>query len=65
MSEPPEEHRPDGDGVAEGPDEQSATESGSDHGDVPMSDTGVGLSTGEANTFEPEEAGPAAGGPGQ
>ena len=66
MSEPEERDRPDGGGMVEGTDNESAT--GSDaaaragHSDIDasdLSDTGVGLSVGEPNTFEPEEAGPA------
>jgi hypothetical protein len=63
MSEPHERDRPDGDGVVEGTGDESADESGSGHSDVATSETGVGLSVGEPNTFEPEEAGPASGSP--
>jgi len=59
MSEPEESDRPDGGGVVEGTANESSAESS--HSDVTTSDTGVGLSVGEPNTFEPEEAGPAAG----
>jgi hypothetical protein len=55
MSEPEERDRPNG-GVVEGSDNESVETS-------ELSDSGVGLSVGEANTFEPEEAGPAAEGP--
>ena len=68
MSEPEESSRRlDGGEVAGGTDEASATGSGaaseSGRGDVrttDVSDPGVGLGVGEPNTFEPEEAGPAA-----
>lgn len=63
MSQPEGRDRPDGGGVVEGADNDSAAESGAGDNDVPTSDTGVGLSVGEPNTFEPEEAGPAAGSP--
>jgi len=67
MSEPEERDRPDGGGgVAEGTDNESAAGSGAavraGHSDVELSDlsdTGLGLSVGEPNTFEPEEGGPA------
>ena len=49
---PEERDRPDGDGVVEGSNNESVEASD-------LSDTGVGLSLGEPNTFEPEEAGPA------
>jgi hypothetical protein len=55
MSMPEERDRPDGDGAVEGSNNDSVE--GSDLSD--LSDTGVGLSLGEPNTFEPEEAGPA------
>jgi hypothetical protein len=68
MSEPEETDRPDGRGVVEGIDSESAAETGtavqarhSDADPANLSDTGVGLSMGEPNTFEPEEPGP--GGP--
>ena len=51
MSEPEERDRPNGGGVVEGSDNESV-------GTSDLSDTGIGLSVGEANTFEPEEAGP-------
>jgi hypothetical protein len=61
MSEPEERDPLDGGEVAEGPDEASAADSvGADPSDAEasdLSDTGVGLSVGERNTFEPEEAG--------
>ena len=67
MSEPEERDRPDAGGVVEGTHSESAVESGAMVGagrdDVEtsdLSDTGIGLSVGEPNTFEPEEAGPAA-----
>jgi hypothetical protein len=53
MSEPEQRDRPNGGGVVEGSDNESVETS-------ELSDSGVGLSVGEANTFEPEEAGPAA-----
>ena len=53
MSEPEERDRPNGGGVVEGSDNESVETS-------ELSDSGVGLSVGEANTFEPEEAGSAA-----
>jgi hypothetical protein len=52
MSMPEERDRPDGDGVVEGSNKDSVEASD-------LSDAGVGLSLGEPNTFEPEEAGPA------
>jgi hypothetical protein len=63
MSEPEERDRPDDGGAVEDADNDSAAKSGSGDGDLPISGTGVGLSVGEPNTFEPEEAGPAAGSP--
>ena len=70
MSEPEKRDRLDGGGVAGAPDEGGAADSGvaagADRSDVDeshLSDTGVGLSVGDRNTFEPEEAGPAAGTP--
>jgi hypothetical protein len=64
MSEPEERDPLDGGGVAEAPDEASVADSvGADHSDAEgsdLSDTGVGLSVGQPNTFEPEEAGIAA-----
>jgi hypothetical protein len=58
---------PDDAGVIEGTDMAAAAESGvafpTEHNDVEtadLSDTGIGLSVGEPNTFEPEEAGLAA-----
>ena len=70
MSEPEERDRPDGGGAVEGTDNESAAGSGAaspaGHSDAETSDlseTGVGLSVGEPNTFEPEEAGPAVDGP--
>jgi hypothetical protein len=65
MSEPEERDRPDGDGAVEGTRNESAAESaaavGSGHNleTSDLSNTGIGLSIGEPNTFEPEEAGPA------
>jgi hypothetical protein len=52
MSQPEERDRPSGGGTAEGSDNESVETSD-------LSDTGLGLSVGEPNTFEPEEAGPA------
>ena len=52
MSEPEQRDRPNG-GAVDGSDNESVETS-------ELSDSGVGLSVGEANTFEPEEAGPAA-----
>src|SRR3954447_11900783 len=52
MSEPEERDRPNGGGVVEGSDNESVEK-------PDLSDTGIGLSVGEPNTFEPEEAGPA------
>ena len=58
MSEPEEIGRgPDDGGVVGGADQESAAESGA------ASEPGVGLGVGEPNTFEPEEAGPAADNP--
>jgi hypothetical protein len=51
MSEPEERDRPNHGGEVEGSDESVETSN--------LSDSGIGLSLGEANTFEPEEAGPA------
>ena len=62
MSEPEERDSPDGDGLAESTDRDSGAVVRAGHSDVEtsdLSDTGVGLSVGEPNTFEPEEAGPA------
>ncbi len=64
MSEPEERDRPDG-GAVENTRDDSAVEAGAAVGSghnvktSDLSDTGVGLSVGEPNTFEPEEAGPA------
>ena len=52
MSEPEERDRPDRGGEVEGSDDESVETSN-------LSDRGIGLSVGDANTFEPEEAGPA------
>jgi hypothetical protein len=70
MSEP-EKNRQHVDSAVEAGDETSSFESGmavlpADHGDVELpdlSDTGVGLSFGEPNTFEPEEGVPGADSP--
>jgi len=62
MSEPEENtQRVDG-AVETGTDEANADET-AERGDVELSDlsdTGVGIGAGEPNTFEPEEAAPAA-----
>lgn len=64
MSEPEERDRPEG-GAVENTHDDSAVEAGAAVGSghnletSELSDTGVGLSVGEPNTFEPEEAGPA------
>jgi hypothetical protein len=69
MSEPEERDRPDGGGAVENTDDGNTADSGAavGSGDTletsDLSDTGVGLSVGESNTFEPEEAGPAVGSP--
>jgi hypothetical protein len=72
MSEPEESRRrEDGAGEAGGTDKASSSESdaaalraGHGDGEMPeLSDTGVGLGLGEPNTFEPEEAAPAADSP--
>lgn len=61
MSEPEEQQRAaradtQGDiGEANSPESVAAVRAG--QGDAELSETGVGLSVGEANTFEPEEAG--------
>jgi hypothetical protein len=67
MSRPEERDHLNSGGVPGAPDETSAADSGAaartGHSDVEesdLSDTGVGLSVGDSNTFEPEEAGPAA-----
>jgi hypothetical protein len=52
MSEPEERDRPNGGDVVEGSDNEGVEVSD-------LSDSGIGLNVGDANTFEPEEAGPA------
>jgi hypothetical protein len=69
MSEPEDKAHPHGGGAVEGTHNERAAESraavGSGHNleTSDLSDTGVGLSVGEPNTFEPEEAGSAVGSP--
>jgi hypothetical protein len=68
MSEVEESRRRGDGGVEAGTDEPNAAEATApvfpaDRSDVEvsdLSDTGVGIGSGEANTFEPEEAAPAA-----
>lgn len=62
MSEPVERDHPDAGGAVEGTD-MAVGAGHSDRETSDLSDTGVGLGAGEPNTFEPEEAGPAAEGP--
>jgi hypothetical protein len=58
MSEPEERDRPDGGETVESTHDESHNLETSD-----LSGTGVGLTVGEPNTFEPEEAGPDRGSP--
>jgi hypothetical protein len=66
MSEPEERDQPDGAAAVEGNDDAGApklgTASSTGRADVETSNLadsgGVGISVGEPNTFEPEEAGP-------
>ena len=67
MSEPENRDHMDAAAAVEGTDEASTAQPGAafptGHGDLEtsdLSDSGVGLSVGEPNTFEPEEADPAA-----
>ena len=64
MSEPEERDPLNGGAAVEGTHSEGAADAGHNlPGTSDLSETGVGLSMGEPNTFEPEEAGPAVEGP--